>query len=79
MVEMPLISILVSMQLSGITLDKDILQTMDKELTEKIGNLETEIYLGVGHTFKINSPQQSSTVLFQELGLPKTKRTKTSE
>ena len=77
MVEMPLISILVSMQLSGITLDKDILQTMDKDLTEKIGNLETEIYLGVGHTFKINSPQQLSTVLFQELGLPKTKRTKT--
>lgn len=76
-VEMPLISILVSMQRSGITLDKDILQSMDKDLTRKIGNLETEIYLGVGHTFKINSPQQLSTVLFQELGLRKTKRTKT--
>lgn len=75
--EMPLISILVSMQRSGITLDKDILQSMDEDLTRKIGNLETEIYLGVGHAFKINSPQQLSTVLFQELGLRKTKRTKT--
>ena len=75
--EMPLIDVLVDMQRTGITLDGDILHEMSQDLNWKIGELQELIYEDVGHTFKINSPQQLSEVLFNEQGLPKTKRTKT--
>jgi DNA polymerase-1 len=76
-VEMPLVEILVTMQRNGITLDVGILREMSRDLLQQIGELETLIYDDVGHIFKINSPQQLSEVLFNELGLPKSKRTKT--
>ena len=76
-VEMPLVEVLVTMQRNGITLDGGILHEMSRDLNQQIGELETKIYDDVGHTFKINSPQQLSDVLFNEQGLRKTKRTKT--
>ncbi len=75
--EMPLIDVLVKMQRNGITLDGGSLREMSEDLRMKIGELETAIYEDVGHIFKINSPKQLSQVLFEEQGLPKTKRTKT--
>ncbi len=75
--EMPLIDVLVQMQRNGITLDGGSLREMSEDLRMKIGELETAIYEDVGHTFKIGSPKQLSQVLFEEQGLPKTKRTKT--
>ena len=75
--EMPLIEVLVRMQRNGITLDGGSLQEMSKDLGIKIAELETAIYEDVGHIFKINSPKQLGQVLFEEQGLPKTKRTKT--
>ncbi len=75
--EMPLINVLVNMQRTGITLDGCILHEMSQDLNWRIGELQDLIYEDVGHTFKINSPQQLSEVLFNEQGLPKTKRTKT--
>ena len=76
-IEMPLIEVLVRMQRNGITLDGGSLQEMSQDLRLKIAELETAIYEDIGHTFKINSPKQLSQVLFEEQGLPKTKRTKT--
>ncbi len=76
-VEMPLVDVLVTMQRNGITLDAGVLQEMAQDLMEQIGGLEQRIYNNVGHRFTINSPQQLSEVLFGQLGLPKTKRTKT--
>ena len=75
--EMPLIEVLVRIQRNGITLDGGSLREMSQDLRLKIAELETAIYEDVGHTFKINSPKQLSQVLFEEQGLPKTKRTKT--
>ncbi len=75
--EMPLIDVLVRMQRNGITLDGGSLQEMSEDLRMKIAELETAIYEDVGHAFKIGSPKQLSQVLFEEQGLPKTKRTKT--
>ena len=75
--EMPLIEVLVRMQRNGITLDGGSLQEMSQDLGIKIAELETAIYEDVGHIFKINSPRQLGQVLFEEQGLPKTKRTKT--
>ena len=76
-VEMPLVEILVDMQRYGIILDSGVLHEMSRDLNQNIQELETAIYDDVGHAFNIGSPQQLGGVLFNELCLPKTKRTKT--
>jgi DNA polymerase-1 len=76
-VEMPLIPVLVRMELTGILVDQAFLKRMATELSEQIQALEQAIYQAVGHEFNINSTGQLGEVLFQELKLPPTKRTKT--
>jgi len=75
-VEMPLVSVLVGMERNGVALDTELLRGMSHRLGEQLLKLEAEIYDCVGHRFNANSPQQLSSVLFQELGLPPTRRTK---
>ena len=75
--EMPLVPILVTMQRHGIMLDSAGLREMSEDLREQMFQTEEELYKSIGHTVNINSPQQLSDLLFNEIGLPKTKRTKT--
>ena len=75
--EMPLVPILVTMQRNGIKLDTAGLSEMSEDLREQMFQTEEELYKSIGHTVNINSPQQLSDLLFNEIGLPKTKRTKT--
>ena len=75
--EMPLVPVLVTMQRHGIKLDAGALHEMSRDLNQQLQQVETDLYQSIGHTVNINSPQQLSDVLFQELGLPRTKRTKT--
>ncbi len=75
--EMPLVPVLVTMQRHGIKVDAGVLHEMSQDLTEQMQQVESELYQSIGHRVNINSPQQLSDVLFGELGLPKTKRTKT--
>jgi len=76
-VEMALIPVLVAMENDGILLDTDLLREMSLELGQELLKLEKEIYGSVGHQFNINSPQQLGKVLFEELRLPQSRRTKT--
>ncbi len=76
-VEMALIPVLVAMESDGILLDTDLLREMSRELGQQLLRLEKEIYSSVGHQFNINSPQQLGKVLFEELKLPQSRRTKT--
>ena len=76
-VEMPLLPVLVSMQRDGVALDAGALHEMSRDLNEQVKQLEVHIYDLVGHVININSPQQLSDLLFNELRLPRTKRTKT--
>jgi len=76
-VEMPLVPVLITMQRNGIALDVESMRRMSQEMARQVARLEAEIYDLVGHEFKVNSPQQLAEVLFNELKLPKTKRTKT--
>ena len=76
-VEMPLVPVLVAMQRNGIALDAGALHEMSRDLNEQLTQLQAYIYDLVGHVININSPQQLSDLLFNELQLPKTKRTKT--
>jgi DNA polymerase-1 len=76
-VEMALIPVLVAMEKSGILLDTDLLREMSRELGQQLLKLEKEIYSSVGHQFNINSPQQLGRVLFEDLRLPQSRKTKT--
>ena len=76
-VEMALVPVLVDMQRNGIGLNVGSLHEMSRDLAQHLRRVEQAIYDSVGHTVNINSPQQLSDLLFNELQLPKTKRTKT--
>ena len=76
-VEVPLVPVLVSMQRHGIKLDAGVLHEMSRDLNEQMHEVEMDLYGSIGHRVNINSPQQLSDLLFKELGLPTTKRTKT--
>ncbi|MGQ9546147.1 MAG: DNA polymerase I [Dehalococcoidia bacterium] len=75
-VEMALIPVLAAMEKNGILLDTDLLREMSRELGEQLLKLEKEIYRSVGHQFNINSPQQLGKVLFEELKLAQSRKTK---
>ena len=68
--EMPLIAVLSSMEMEGIGVDVDFLHNMSKELSNRLGELEKEIYVIAEEVFNINSTQQLSDVLFKTIGLP---------
>lgn len=76
-VEMALIPVLMTMERHGVLLDTGLLHQMSVELGNELRKLEKEIYGAVGHQFNINSPQQLGNVLFQELRLPLSRKTKT--
>ncbi len=75
-VEMPLVPILMKMELKGITLDTDLLEEMSGRLGKRLLELEEDIYEKAGRRFNVNSTQQLSPILFQELKLPSTRKTK---
>jgi len=75
-VEMPLVPVLVSMERNGVALDIELMRQMSHRLGEQLLKLETDIYDSVGHRFNINSPQQLSFILFEELKLPPARKTK---
>ncbi len=76
-VEMPLIPVLVTMERAGVALDTGLLREMSLNSGREMLRLEAEIYNSVGHKFNINSPQQLGRVLFEELRLPFSRKTKT--
>ncbi|MBE9470411.1 MAG: DNA polymerase I [Chloroflexi bacterium] len=75
-VEMPLVPVLADMERSGVVLDTGLLREMSLSLNRKILELEAEIYSSVGHEFNINSHQQLGRILFEELKLPRARKTK---
>ncbi|MCI0582205.1 MAG: DNA polymerase I [Chloroflexi bacterium] len=76
-IELPLIPVLARMEAVGVAVDMDALATLDREFGAEITRLEREIYDAVGHEFTIGSPKQLGVVLFEELKLPKGRKTKT--
>ena len=76
-VEMPLVPVLTRMELAGVAIDTAKLERMAIEFGQQLAGLESRIFGLVGHDFNIGSPKQLEQVLFHELGLPATKRTRT--
>ncbi|MEN2447513.1 DNA polymerase I [Bacillus licheniformis] len=75
--EMPLAHILGEMESIGVQVDVDRLKKMGEELSAKLAEYEKKIHESAGETFNINSPKQLGVILFEKLGLPVVKKTKT--
>ncbi|MFM9277747.1 DNA polymerase I [Paenibacillus jiagnxiensis] len=75
--EMPLSRILADMEKQGVRVNVDELKALGKEFEEQIARLVQEIYELAGVEFNLNSPKQLGEILFDKLGLPVVKKTKT--
>ena len=76
-VEMPLLQILVGMELAGIRINPEFLRGLSADMEKKLAVLEADIHQLAGGPFNIGSPKQLGEVLFEKLGLPRGKKTKT--
>ena len=75
--ELPLTAVLADMEAVGIAADVEHLSALQSELGAAVKNVESEAHAAVGRPFNLGSPKQLQQILFDEMGLPKTKRTKT--
>ena len=76
-IEMPLIKVLFDMEVAGISIDPEGLKTYGEELEALLDRLSEAIYEEAGEVFNINSPKQLGVILFEKMGIPVVKKTKT--
>lgn len=76
-IEMPLVFTLDDMEKEGILVKAEELKTYGQKLQVRIEELETKIYEQAGERFNINSPKQLGVILFETMGMPGGKKTKT--
>lgn len=76
-VEMPLVSVLAVMETEGVGIDTKYLKERSLALGKKLDKVSEKIFKLAGEEFNINSPKQLQVILFEKLGLPITKKTKT--
>ncbi|WP_240979450.1 DNA polymerase I [Streptomyces sp. HNM0574] len=75
--ELPTSALLARMERAGIAADREWLQGLEQQFADAAQQAVKEAHAAVGHEFNLGSPKQLQEVLFGELGLPKTKKTKT--
>ena len=76
-IELPLTENLARMEYTGIAVDEPMLEEVTKEMTAKVAELEQTAWQQAGEEFNLNSPKQLGVLLFEKLGLPIIKKTKT--
>ncbi|MEV0776138.1 DNA polymerase I [Streptomyces sp. NPDC050433] len=76
-VELPTSALLAKLERNGISADQPHLVTLEEQFAAAVQQAVKEAHAAVGHEFNLGSPKQLQEVLFGELGLPKTKKTKT--
>ncbi len=76
-IEMPLVFTLFDMEQAGVKVEAEALKIYGDQLGTRIVDLEKEIYELAGEKFNINSPKQLGVILFEKLGMPHAKKTKT--
>ncbi|SEK27580.1 DNA polymerase I [Carnobacterium iners] len=75
--ELPLAMVLAKMEISGIKVDAQRLREMKVEFAERLIGIENRVYELAGETFNLNSPKQLGVILFEKMGYPVIKKTKT--
>jgi DNA polymerase I len=76
-IEMPLVPVLAAMEVRGVTVDHAELASLSSELGERAAALAASAYGEIGREVNLGSPKQLQEVLFDQLGMPKTRATKT--
>jgi DNA polymerase-1 len=76
-IELPLIDLLKTMEQTGIAVDTDHLETLESHFASEVKQAADAAFAVIGKEINLGSPKQLQTVLFEELEMPKTKRTKT--
>ncbi len=76
-IEMPLVRVLARMEMNGVKVDMERLEHLGRDFSERLEAAAEKIYDLAGEHFNINSPQQLGRILFDKLGLPQGKKTKT--
>ena len=76
-IELPLAAVLADIEDRGIAVDVAVLTDLHEELAGRVDELAAEVHRHAGREFNVGSSQQLQVVLFDELGLPRTRRTKT--
>ena len=76
-IELPLVEVLADMEYRGFKVNTEELVKFSARLDEKITSATEDVYALAGETFNINSPKQLGVILFEKLGLPALKKTKT--
>ncbi|WP_203638804.1 DNA polymerase I [Levilactobacillus wangkuiensis] len=76
-IELPMAFVLARMEIAGITVEASELEAMGSKFTEQLAEIEQTIYNEAGEEFNIGSPKQLGHILFEKMGLPPIKKTKT--
>ena len=77
-IELPLVDVLVEMEDTGIAVDRSGLESLEADFDAKMRAAQEDAYAAIGgEQINLGSPKQLQVVLFEKLGMPKTKRTKT--
>lgn len=76
-IELPMAFILAKMEMEGVTVDSQTLKQIGLDLETRIKSLQDKIFAEAGEEFNLNSPKQLGVILFEKMGLPVIKKTKT--
>ncbi len=76
-IDLPLVPVLATMELSGVTVNAEVLGRLSSELATTAADLASRAFAEIGHEVNLGSPKQLQQVLFEELGMPKTRANKT--
>ncbi|WP_432548748.1 DNA polymerase I [Kineococcus sp. SYSU DK004] len=76
-VELPLVAVLARQERTGIAVDQQLLADLEQHFADRVTDAERQAFAVIGTEINLGSPKQLQTVLFDQLGMPKTKRTKT--
>ncbi|QIZ98888.1 DNA polymerase I [Leifsonia sp. PS1209] len=76
-IELPLVAVLAEMELTGVSIDSEVLARLRGELTDKANDYAARAYAEIGREVNLGSPKQLQQVLFDDLQMPKTRSTKT--
>jgi DNA polymerase-1 len=76
-IELPLVPVLAEIETTGISVNTEVLTRLSTTLADTAADLTTRAYAEIGHEVNLGSPKQLQQVLFEELGMPKTRANKT--